>query len=99
MKDNNPFIKRSNEILPLGHNAERINNVTVATDDVLKCLLEALEIEQDPALRKVIALKLLSLLKVKKTLLADVLEKIAARLGVTFQKTNIDKALKWRLQY
>jgi len=99
MKNENPFIRKRNEILPLGHNADRINNISVATDDVLKYLLEALEIEQEPVLRKVVILKLLKLLNTETCLLADELEKIASRLGVAFHKKNLDEALKWRLQH
>ncbi len=98
MKTSNPFVRKEKEILPLGHNADRINSVTVATDDVLKYFLEALEIEQEPVLRKVIVLKLQELLNIKVHLLADVLEKIANELGVVFHKEIIDEALKWRLQ-
>lgn len=93
---NNPYIPGKREIIPLEHRANRIR---AATHSDQTRLVEALFFEDDPALRKLIALRILHLMGFQSLEDMDVemTETKLKRIGINI--VMFREILEWHLPY
>ena len=94
--NNTPIFFQS--VLSNEHRARKITNIREPTPRIIKELLESFIIERDPAMRKVIATKLLQFDGIEDGLsgIQDLAEESLVK---TIDKKILEEALQWRVPY